>query len=211
MGREVVRTCWVGRGPAPSPRGLGDGIFPSSAGARCLPCSALTPGQTRFPHLCLLGDSLSLDLPCRVVSPFTCQNSLCRLSRDGGISALPPGVLQPAGLLSSSGSACISSCAAVGFIWGRGVVSLFQPHFPPFQSFPAVVLNFCPLLLVDDGILAVQGCQKPPQIWPADSEAVCKTFLAIKKKKGEKHLLERMWRLWNPPTLLTERKVGQLL
>lgn len=64
-------------------------------------------------------------------------------------------------------------------------MSLFQPHFPLFQSFPAVVLNFCPLLLVDDGILAVQGCHKPLQIWPAASEAVCKTFLAIKKKEKD--------------------------
>lgn len=67
--------------------------------------------------------------------------------------------------------------------------SLFQAHFPQFQSIPVVVLNLCPLLPVDDGILAVQGCQERRgnmghlQIWPADLGAACKNFLAFKKWK----------------------------
>lgn len=204
----------MGRGPTPLPI-CQVSVFCCSHVPRLLPATPRrflvgTPLPPPRPACACWVTLLSPDLPWWEVSPFKCpfpEQPVLTLPghKHLGSAFLSPSTSWPRVIIWVRVPFSLCGCGGLG---GRG--SLFQSHIPLVQSFPIVVLTLCPLLPVDDGILAVQGCQECQesmghlQIWPADLGAACKNFLAFKKREKKPQVLARMWRRWNPPTQLAE-------
>ena len=88
---------------------------------------------------------------------FDCvdHNKLWKILKGMGIPDHPTCLLRN---LYAGQEATVSLCFCGVLVWGEPVL-YFSP-FPLVQSFPTVVLSFCPLLLDDHGTLATQGCQE---------------------------------------------------